>query len=130
MRVLSKTADAPFLGECSLLSISYADQYAFVTNLDGHYFSAYYQTAKHFALQKLGKLKAACAGLQKKNQVMTAEPGLLYSVLICQVRNVSKANNKYVINDKDILPCYFAIVCHGNGLVANPEFERDTTLFI
>ena len=74
--------------------------YYFITNLDGHYFSANYQTAKYFALQKLGQLKRVDAALQKKGQVMTAEAGLFYPVFICRVRNVSTASYKYVINDE------------------------------
>ncbi|KAF9339036.1 hypothetical protein BGZ91_007221 [Linnemannia elongata] len=91
----------------------------------GHYFSAYYQTAKFFALQKLGELKTAKYAIQRKNLPMRAEVGLLYSIFICRVRNVCMTGYKYVLNDEDILPCYLAIVRLDNGSVAQPHFEGD-----
>lgn len=36
---------------------------------------------------------------------MTAEAGLLYSVFICRVRNVSMASYKYVSND-EVSECF------------------------
>ncbi|KAG0287530.1 hypothetical protein BGZ96_008553 [Linnemannia gamsii] len=84
---------------------------------EGHYFSAHSQTAKYFALQKLGQLK-------------TANAGLLYSVFICRVRHVYIASYKYVMNDEDILPCYLAIVRHTEGPVLNPKFEGDASKLV
>ncbi|KAF9121555.1 hypothetical protein BGW39_010440 [Mortierella sp. 14UC] len=54
---------------------------------DGHYFTAHAQTAKYFAVQKMSLLQ-------------NPMEGMLYSVFICRVRNVSSANFKYVVNDE------------------------------
>lgn len=88
-----------------LTSVFFCYYYYFVANLGGHYFSAYYQTAKFFALQKLGELKTAKYAFQRKNLPMRAEVGLLYTIFICRVRNVCMAGYKYVLND-EVKECF------------------------
>lgn len=95
----------PFLADQRV----FYSHYYFVANLGGHYFSAYYQTAKFFALQKLGELKTARYAIQRKNLPMRAEVGLLYSIFICRVRNVCMAGYKYVLND-EVRECFVILL--------------------